>query len=174
MLEKSSALCAGGDDAEADADAEPESHFQAAIGYLSRCRARADLARSHLLYGEWLRRRKRRKQARIQLKTALEHFQDMGATGFADRARRELAATGEPANATVETVESFWGATSLTPQESAVARLAADGATNTEIAATLTLSPHTVDYHLRKVFRKLGINSRRELRHSHGHGAMIG
>src|SRR5664280_674891 len=147
-LEKSAALCAGDDDA--------ESHYQAAIAHLSGCRARGDLARSHLLYGEWLRRRRRRKQARIQLRAALEHFEDMGATGFAGRARRELAATGEPASESVKAVESFWGATSLTPQESAVARLAADGATNAEIDALLTISQHTVDYHLRKVFRKLG------------------
>ena len=141
---------------------EPESHYAAAIVHLNNSRARADLARTHLMYGEWLRRRKRRRDARVQLRAAADQFQAMGANGFAARALRELAATGSPAG--TGAVESADGATTLTVQERSVARLAADGATNATIATTLILSPHTVDYHLRKVYRKLGIGSRRELR----------
>jgi DNA-binding CsgD family transcriptional regulator len=141
---------------------EPESHYAAAIVHLTNSHARADLARTHLMYGEWLRRRKRRRDARVQLRAAADQFQSMGANGFAARALRELAATGSPAG--TGAVESADSATTLTVQEQSVARLAADGATNATIATTLILSPHTVDYHLRKVYRKLGIGTRRELR----------
>ena len=117
------------------------------------------LARAHLLYGEWLRREHRRVDAREQLRVAHEMLADMGMEAFAERARRELLATGETVRKrTVETLDE------LTPQEAQIARLAADGHTNPEIGAQLFLSPRTVEWHLRKVFGKLGISSRRELR----------
>ena len=120
---------------------------------------KTDLARAHLLYGEWLRRQKQRQAARDQLATAHDLFTTMGATAFAERAHIELMATGATARRrSVETAQE------LTGQEHQVARLAAGGATNNEIAATLFLSASTVDYHLRKVYRKLGITSRRQLR----------
>ena len=117
------------------------------------------LARAHLLYGEWLRREHRRVDAREQLRVAHTMLADMGADAFAERARRELLATGETVRKrTVETLDE------LTPQEVQVARLAADGQTNPEIGAQLFLSPRTVEWHLTKVFGKLGIGSRKELR----------
>jgi DNA-binding CsgD family transcriptional regulator/tetratricopeptide (TPR) repeat protein len=129
-----------------------------AIDRLGRTRIRVALARAHLVYGEWLRRDRRRTDAREQLRAAHEMFVAMGAEGFAERARRELAATGETVRRrTVETRDE------LTAQEAQIARLASDGHTSPEIGAQLFLSPRTVDWHLRKVFAKLGINSRRQL-----------
>ena len=109
-------------------------------------------------YGEWLRREHRRVDARTQLKAAYDAFDSMGAAGFAERARRELLATGETVRKrTIETLDE------LTPQEAQIARLASERLTNPEIAAQLYLSHRTVEYHLHKVFTKLGIGSRREL-----------
>ena len=136
-----------------------ESLYQESVERLARSRASVELARSQLLYGEWLRRENRRLDAREQLRAAHEMFSRMGAEAFDERARRELAATGETVRKrTVETLDE------LTTQEAQVARLAADGHTNPEIGAELFISPRTVEYHLRKVFTKLGISSRKDLR----------
>ncbi|MBV9797815.1 MAG: AAA family ATPase [Solirubrobacterales bacterium] len=132
--------------------------YREAITRLSRTRLRPELARAHLLYGEWLRREGRRVDARTQLRPAHEQFTSMGMEAFAERSRRELLATGEKARKrTVETRDD------LTPQERQIAQLARDGLSNPEIGARLFLSPRTVEWHLRKVFGKLGIRSRHEL-----------
>ncbi|MBO3088834.1 AAA family ATPase [Cellulomonas dongxiuzhuiae] len=138
---------------------DAEQHFQHALSVLAPLPVRTDVARTHLLYGEWLRRQGRRKDARVQLATAHDAFTEMGARHFAARAARELTATG----ATVRRRTSGTVSEPLTPQEQAIARLAAGPATNREIAAGLFLSASTVDYHLRKVYRKLGVDSRRKL-----------
>jgi DNA-binding CsgD family transcriptional regulator len=135
-----------------------ESLYAEAIDYLQQTRLRVDLARARLLYGEWLRRRRRRLDAREELRAAHDLFSAFGMEAFAERARVELEATGERARRrTVDTVDD------LTPQESQVARLAAAGHTNREIAAQLFISPSTVEYHLRKAFRKLDVKSRTQL-----------
>ena len=135
-----------------------EELYTEAIGRLGRTRMRLPLARAHLLYGEWLRRERRRTDARAQLRTAYDLFEAMGARSFAGRARQELTATGAAAhsrrNATLD---------ELTPQEARIASLAGEGLSNPEIAARLYISKGTVDYHLNKVFRKLGIRSRAQL-----------
>jgi ATP/maltotriose-dependent transcriptional regulator MalT len=142
----------------ADGD-EAERLYREGIERLSRTRIRIGVARAHLLYGEWLRREGRRVDARVQLRVAREQFMQMGNDPFAERARRELLATGETVRKrSVETIDD------LTPQETQIGRLAAAGYTNPEIGAQLFLSPRTVEWHLRKVFGKLGISSRRELR----------
>jgi DNA-binding CsgD family transcriptional regulator len=132
--------------------------YREALDRLGRTRVRWALARAHLLYGEWLRRERRRLDARKQLRTAHEMFVTMGMEAFAERAARELLATGETARKrTIET------STQLTAQEAQAARLARDGLSNPEIGARLFISTRTVQYHLRKVFMKLGINSRTQL-----------
>jgi DNA-binding CsgD family transcriptional regulator len=132
--------------------------YREAIDRFGRTRLRVDLARAHLLYGEWLRRQRRRRDARDQLATAYQIFDSVGAAAFAERARIELrAAGGHARQQTIETPDT------LTAQEALIARLAGDGASNPEIAAQLFLSRATVAYHLRKVFTKLGISSRSQL-----------
>jgi DNA-binding CsgD family transcriptional regulator len=139
--------------------AAAEGLYREAISRLGRTRLRPELARAHLLYGEWLRRAGRRTDAREQLREAYEMLSVMGVGGFAERARRELLATGE--NVRKRRAETTGD---LTAQEAQIARLAGDGLSNQEISTQLFLSPRTVEWHLRKVFAKLGITSRRQLR----------
>jgi DNA-binding CsgD family transcriptional regulator/tetratricopeptide (TPR) repeat protein len=133
--------------------------YQESIERLGRTRIRVSLARAHLVYGEWLRREGRRGAARETLRTAFEMLSEIGMEGFAERARRELLATGETARR--RTVQMH---VDLTPQEGQIARLAADGSTNPEIAVRMFISGRTVEWHLHKVFAKLGVSSRRQLR----------
>ena len=140
-------------------DSAAEALYREAIDCLGRTTIRPQLARAHLVYGEWLRRQNRRVDARDQLRVAHEMLSSMRVEAFADRARRELLATGETVRKrTVETL------TDLTAQEAQIARLAVAGHTNPEIGAQLFISARTVEWHLRKVFTKLGISSRRQLR----------
>ena len=137
---------------------EADALYREALERLERTSVRVELSRAHLLYGEWLRRERRRLDAREQLRRAHAMFSEFGMEAFAERARVELEATGEHARRrTVETLDE------LTPQEAQISRLAAEGATNQEIAARLFISASTVDYDLRKAFRKLGVRSRTQL-----------
>jgi ATP/maltotriose-dependent transcriptional regulator MalT len=138
--------------------AAAETSYREAIERLGRCPMRVDRARAHLLFGEWLRRQNRRIDARAELRTAHDMFSSIGMEALAARAARELAATGERMRA--RTVEARHD---LTAQERQIAELAIDGLSNPEIGARLFLSSRTVEWHLRKVFCKLGVSSRREL-----------
>jgi DNA-binding CsgD family transcriptional regulator len=139
--------------------AQAEDGYREAIELLDTTRMKPALARSRLVYGEWLRRENRRVDARGQLREAFELLHDMGIGAYAERARRELLATGETVRKRTDDTRG-----QLTPQEEHIAQLAADGYTNAEIGAQLFLSSRTVEWHLRKVFTKLGVSSRRELR----------
>jgi DNA-binding CsgD family transcriptional regulator len=150
IADRSRALLSDGDAA--------ESRYRDAIERLTPTALRVDLARTHLVYGEWLRRVRRNVEAREQLRIAHDLFADFGMESFAERARVELRATGERAR--VRSVET---SNELTPQESRVTELVAEGATNNEIATQLFITPSTVEYHLHKVFRKLGVKSRTQV-----------
>jgi DNA-binding CsgD family transcriptional regulator len=141
------------------ADADAEMYYLEAIAQLAGTAMRTELARAHLLYGEWLRRRKRRRDAQVQLRTAYDMFTAMGAAAFASRSGAEGRAAGQ-AMVDVPRADNPFG---LTPQEAQVARQASAGATNAEIASRLFITTSTVEYHLSKVFRKLGVTSRRQL-----------
>ncbi|MGH3722863.1 MAG: AAA family ATPase [Mycobacterium sp.] len=160
MVARSRALLAVDEDAEA--------WYREAIERLTNTRISVHLARAHLIYGEWLRRCHRRADARIELKAAHESFVGMGAAAFAERAERELLATGAKVRRR-SAGSSAASAQALTAQEAQIARMAGQGLTNQEIAAQLFISSHTVEWHLRKVFAKRGITSRRQLRTSSGH-----
>ncbi|WP_460655000.1 ATP-binding protein [Kribbella endophytica] len=138
-----------------------EAAYVEAIEQLEGTRLRPDLARARLLYGEWLRRQSRRVDARAQLRLAHESFGSIGMEAFAERARRELLATGETVR---KRIGSPLAGAELTPQEQQIALLVRDGLSNPEVGARLFLSPRTVEWHLRKIFDKLGISSRRQLR----------
>ncbi len=140
-------------------DADADDLYRQAIQHLRRSRLRPEIGRAHLLYGEWLRRSSRRVEARAELQAAYDLFVSLGIHGFAERCRHELVLTG--ATVRKRMVESY---ADLTPQELEVSRLAVDGLTNAEIGARLFISVRTVEWHLRKVFTKLGISSRRGLK----------
>jgi ATP/maltotriose-dependent transcriptional regulator MalT len=151
VLARGTALLASGEEA--------DRAYRDAVERLARTRLRPDLARAHLLYGEWLRREGRRVDAREQLRSAYDLLSDIGMEAFAERARTELLATGERVRRrSPDTIDA------LTPQEEQIARLARDGMSNAAISAHLFLSPRTVEWHLRKVFAKLGVASRKDLR----------
>jgi DNA-binding CsgD family transcriptional regulator len=139
-------------------DDAAERRYLDSIECLGRTPLRLELARGHLLYGEWLRREKRRVDAREQLRVAHDMFSAIGADGFAERARHELLATGETVRKRRDDTRD-----ELTPQEEHIAQLALAGRTNPEIGAELFISPRTVEWHLKKVFMKLGITSRKGL-----------
>jgi ATP/maltotriose-dependent transcriptional regulator MalT len=136
-----------------------DAQYREAIERLGRRKLRPDQARAHLLYGEWLRREGRRLDARDQLRTGYDMFVAMGMSAFAERARRELVATGERIQKSHPQTRDV-----LTPQEEQIARLVRQGLSNPEIAAELFISARTVEWHLRKIFSKLKISSRRQLR----------
>jgi DNA-binding CsgD family transcriptional regulator len=138
---------------------EAEGMYQRALDRLGRTQLRAEVARAHLLYGEWLRREHRRVDARQQLRMAEDLFAGMGFAGFARRAERELVATGETVRKRSDETRG-----QLTPQEREIARMACEGLSNPEIGSRLFLSPRTVEWHLHKIFVKLGVGSRKELR----------
>jgi len=142
------------------ADSGADALFRKSLEQLGKTPVATDRARTHLLYGEWLRRQRRRSEARVHLEIAFEMFDQMGAAAFAQRAQMELLAAGERERERKESTVRR-----LTPQETRIARLAADGATSQEIANELFISARTVEYHLRKVFRKLDVKSRHKLSH---------
>jgi len=146
---------------------EPAEHlYRESIDRLGRTRVRTELARAHLLYGEWLRRHNRRLDARDQLRAACQMLDAMGAGGFAERARRELLATGQTVRKRAPQAagpRAGEAGNALTTQEAQVARLACAGLSNPQISTRLFISPRTVQHHLRKVFTKLGITSRGQL-----------
>ena len=153
LLARSRALLSDGEDA--------DPLYREALDRLERSRIAVQLARTHLLYGEWLRRGNRRRDAREHLRTAHDMLRRFGAGAFAERARRELLATGESVRRPAAAARA-----TLTAQETQIARLAGDGRTNSEIGAQLFISPRTVEWHLRKVFTKLGVDNRKSLRES--------
>jgi DNA-binding CsgD family transcriptional regulator len=153
LIARSRALLSDGPDA--------EQCYTEAVQRFLRTPLRPELARTHLLYGEWCNAEGRKADARRQLRAAHDLFAAMGAEAFAERARHELATTGDRVRR-----REVDGPTELTTQEEHIARLARDGHTNPEIAATLFLSTRTIEWHLRKIFGKLGISSRKELDHA--------
>jgi DNA-binding CsgD family transcriptional regulator len=155
------ALLTGDDPSAADS-------YQQSIDYLQRTPVAFAIARSQLVYGEWLRRQRRRRDARDQLRAALEGFERMRMNGFADRARSELAATGEHPHPRADPAHL-----QLTPQELQIAQLAAGGATNRDIATKLFLSAATVEHHLRAIYRKLGVNRRIRLAQALGEAGLM-